>query len=116
MPLGGAGGYGLLEKVSICLPGPLEVMTTILFPVLYDHEEGIERLVSQTSLRFNAHRVLASAAKSDLLKWSLELALLCCNKRTLTRSLVFQVYRITNALEAEAKGELARLSIPFLCR
>ena len=43
--------------------GPLEVMTTIiLFPVLHDHEEGIERLVSQTSLRFSAHRVLASAA------------------------------------------------------
>ena len=34
----------------------------ILFPVLYDHAEGIEMLVSQTSSRFNAQKVLASAA------------------------------------------------------
>ena len=43
-----------------------EVMTAILFPVLHDHAEGLERLVSQTSSRFNAPVVLASAVKSDL--------------------------------------------------
>ena len=52
-PEGEEEGVRAAREVSICLLGPLEVMTTILFPVLHDHEEGIERLVSQTGLRFN---------------------------------------------------------------
>ena len=38
----------------------VRTMTSILFPVLYDYAEGIETLVSQTSPRFNARKVLVS--------------------------------------------------------
>ena len=53
-------GWGI--ENGECPTGFVWMMTIILFPVLYDHAEGIERLVSQASSRFNAQKVLASAA------------------------------------------------------